>query len=530
MQRKVSGADIFLSPNLLSGVSIILLLFMSFGCKTVPVKREIREVREITAMSPNYKFIKAHMKNGSAYVLSEWHFNQLDSTLNGHGTLLDLNRRVVESRFNSAVRDSVQNRMFRVHISEIALLETNDPGPSIAGGLAVVTGVSSVVTFLCIINPKACFGSCPTFYAQKGDTLTLQAEGFSSSIAPSLEKRDIDMLYDVNPSRNFEMVLTNEALETHSIRYANLLAFERAGAERIFAGPDGTFYRCPEVALPLTCQAQEEDCREKVARADGVEYFSTADQNDLNTREELIVTFPQNNYRRAGLVVGKRQTLLTTYLMYQGLAYMGNSATYWLAELERERERKQENVFTLLGGVEVYSQDGDGIWKFEGEINETGPIARDFNIIPISLHHQEKVTLRLRLNKGLWRLDYLALAEISEEVVPTVVAPSKAELITGSDSEPLERLTNDSEYLVTYPGDSYRIHYTLPFENAELFLSSKGYYLEWMRDEWLTEQHLLKLNQMINKPRKFLRTAAGAYKEIEPSMEKTFWSSRYVKK
>jgi len=83
---------------------------------------------------------------------------------------------------------------------------------------------------------------------------------------------------------------------------------------------------------------------------------------------------------------------------------------------------------------------------------------------------------------------------------------------------------------VTYPGDEYKIKYLLPFTNAELFLDSKGYYLEWIRDEWAKEQNFKKLNLMFNKPAKYLRSVSKDYKKLEPLMEKTFWQSRYVKK
>ncbi len=54
---------------------------------------------------------------------------------------------------------------------------------------------STFLSVFCLANPKACFGSCPTFYAWNGKDMKLMAEGFSSSILRSYEKSDIDMLY-----------------------------------------------------------------------------------------------------------------------------------------------------------------------------------------------------------------------------------------------------------------------------------------------------------------------------------------------
>ncbi len=60
-----------------------------------------------------------------------------------------------------------------------------------------MSGISLAVTAYCIANPKACFGSCPTFYLEDEggrEPERPQAEGFSESIARVLEARDIDAL------------------------------------------------------------------------------------------------------------------------------------------------------------------------------------------------------------------------------------------------------------------------------------------------------------------------------------------------
>jgi hypothetical protein len=104
------------------------------------------------------------------------------------------------------------------------------------------------------------------------------------------------------------------------------------------------------------------------------------------------------------------------------------------------------------------------------------------------------------------------------------------DIIRGSEKDALLKLTKGNTYLVTYPGDAYRIRYDLPFNDAELFLDSKGYYLEWMREEWVKEQNFKKMARMMNNPSKYLKEASLPYKKMEPIMEKTFWNSRYVKK
>ena len=78
------------------------------------------------------------------------------------------------------------------------------------------------------------------------------------------------------------------------------------------------------------------------------------------------------------------------------------------------------------------------------------------------------------------------------------------------------------------PGSAYIFNFDLPKHNEdyELFLYSKGYYLEWMREHWIKDKNLLKLRQMVEQPKKYLRVEAEAYKRYETNMEQEFWNSK----
>jgi hypothetical protein len=504
--------------------SLILLLLLA-SCKGTQVKRELKTVQEISAINPDREFVKAHMKDGTVYILHHWQFNQQAQQLTGYGKKLGINREVQSVRLYE--KGNTSRPKFEIDATAIALIETNDLGNNLSTGLAVVTGVSVLMTALCLTNPKACFGSCPTFYASNGDTLTLQAEGFSTSVAPSLEKNDIDMLYHAVPSKKFQLVVTNEALETHSIRQANLLAFTKEPAERVFVTPESDFYKCTGLQAPARVVHENKDITDKLVAADGKEFFTITDGKDLQAREEINITFENNSTGPYGIVIGKRQSLLTTFLMYQGLSYMGATATYWLAQLEMGKQKKDVDVFKLLGGIEVFAQNEEGEWILQGQVNETGPIAADFTVIPIN--EKNASTIKLRMTKGLWRLDYISLATMKGKTKPIVVTPSFVERVRGREEDPFRKLTDPDLYLVTYPGDCYKIEYELPDSNCELFLDSRGFYLEWMRDAWIKEQNLRKLRFMVNQPAKYLKKIAPEYKKLEPTMEKSFWESRYVK-
>ena len=84
--------------------------------------------------------------------------------------------------------------------------------------------------------------------------------------------------------------------------------------------------------------------------------------------------------------------------------------------------------------------------------------------------------------------------------------------------------------IVTLPGDAYTFTYELPEnpERYELFLSSRGYYLEWMRESWLREESAARAALLLTAPGLALRLMAPAYKRQEAGMDRLFWESRYA--
>jgi hypothetical protein len=115
-------------------------------------------------------------------------------------------------------------------------------------------------------------------------------------------------------------------------------------------------------------------------------------------------------------------------------------------------------------------------------------------------------------------------------VTPQRVRP-RAVIAPGKDADDAHaRLLDDARVLTTMPGDEYTLVYDLPGAPGEheLFLDSQGYYLEWMRDEWLAEESAVGLAMMLYFPELALRTLAPKFKRIEPTIEEMFWKSRYA--
>lgn len=502
----------------------ILVTAIFIGCDLQTLERGLTVPTQFQSLDSNSPFLKAHMHNGKVYILSSWKVNSENQTVTGQGEILNVNR------------ETLQKGEFTIPIDSVAIFETNTAktSPTIAS-MTIITGASIALTAFCLANPKACFGSCPTFYVSDGNHPSLQAEGFSASVAPVLEASDVDALYRAHPTdRRFEIQMKNEALETHVVRHVDLLVVKRQSGGRVFSVGDGTFWETDMVVGPSAASAPEGDCLPLLQDIDGQERFSEADSEYLATREILDIEFDAVADGSTGVVIAARQSLMSTFLFYQWLAYMGRSAGEWIAALERHDtpiEKASAGIGRKLGGIEVLLQDDTGKWISIGEVNETGPLATDVHLVKLPPIKRERVKIRLRLTQGHWRLDAVKLVKLGKQLNPIRLSPVAVNQNGVSVGLPLQLLRDPNEALTTLPGDTYTLVYQLPkdFEDYELFLESRGYYLEWIREEWLADENPALTAMMLFDPERALRVLAPEFKKIEPDMEEIFWSSRYEK-
>jgi hypothetical protein len=496
-------------------VLAIVLAAGSLACVTKPqIVRELVTPEQAPTLDKRSRYLKAHLRDGRVYVLDAWTVDEAAGTVTGTGELLGVDRTALE------------RGEFTLRSADVAIFETNHvPRESLVATKAIVYGISIAATVGCIVAPKACFGSCPTFYASDGKEELLTAEGFSTSISPALETTDVDALYRVRPSgRRFAVRMANEALETHVVRHVDLLAARRPPGGRVIGTPDGEFLEVTGLAPPVSCQAAEGDCRRALAAFDGVERVSRTDGRDLATREVVELEFPGSGPEPLGLVIVARQTLLTTYLFYETLASMGSNAGAALAQLERggpDIVDRAHAIRDILGGVEVLVPSADGGWQVAGAVHETGPLASDVRVVPLPrLDGPRK--LRLRLTRGHWRLDMVALGRLGARVTPQRLPPVEVRRASGGIVPPGP--------VVAMPGDEHSFVYSIPepIQEHELFLESRGYYLEWMREEWLAGEDPARALHILWNPRQALVDLAPGFSREEETMERAFWKSRYA--
>lgn len=502
-----------LKGNSAVALTATLCLFTA-ACTAKRMTRTLTSPMEMQTLDRRSAYLKVHARDGEVYVLSDWRVDEAAREISGRG-----------QRMNVA-RDTVEEGLFTVPIDAVALVETNvlQRSPTIAA-LSVITGISAAMTAFCIAQPKACFGSCPTFYVDTGNGRTLEAEGFSSSVAPSLEARDVDALYQARPvGAAFTVTMKNEALETHVVRRVRLLVAPRPPEGRVLATPDGRYREATEIRPLDGCVAPEGDCLARVQALDGQERFTETDGSDLARREVIELRLPPGSPGPHGLLIASRQSLASTYLFYQSLAYLGRSAGATLAALERGDPTVGNALGRLqraLGGIEISAETADGSWIPAGEVHEMGPLASDLVAVPLPAAATGR--LRLRLAKGHWRIDYLASVRLGSHVEPRAIDPSS---LTDDGGRPV-----GTQSLTTLPGDTYSYSFALPQDGPvyELFLESQGYYLEWMREEWLAEENSFRAAQLVLDPAQLLRDIAPEFKRQEAQMESVFWGSRYAR-
>ncbi len=474
-------------------------------------------------------FLKAHLKNGDVYILKDsWEVDTADNRISGVGSRFDYNRNKISEGSQS------------ISLNSVAIFETNKKLGNTESkrirALAILAGVDVAVGGICLINPKACFGSCPTFYINGEDDFHFaDAEGFSNAIAPSMEYFDIDALNNPPVVDNiFTLTMKNEALESHMVRNLKILAFPRDKNQRIYQSPKNEFLRCENQYLLSRAEGSREDFTDLLKLQDRQERFSFSDPLNLSSKEELYLTFDNiKDPERLGLLISFRQTLMTTYFIYSAMGYMGDEVGDIFAKLETSSETKsklENGIKKELGKIDIYVRDETGnSWIYQGGFYETGPIAFNRQILPLTVSAENSsLQLKVVLNRGLWRIDDIALTNIRESERPIEILPYEVLNDGLTDDVAVAEINADDEYLISMPGSEYKFKFRLPSKGGdyELFIYSKGYYLEWMRENWIKDKDLLKLRQMIENPKRYLRMEAESFKEYERIMERQFWDSR----
>jgi len=359
-----------------------------------------------------------------------------------------------------------------------------------------VTGVATIALL------KALFGSCPTVYAASDSGPVLQAEGFSYSIAPIMERRDLDPLH-LRPDAQgaIRLELRNEALETHYINHVELLAVRHRRGERVTPDQSGAPVTVGGFGRVTAARSRTgDDVLATVAAADGALYATApetmrgAREGDLDDWIDLeLADLPSGD--SVAVVLRLRNSLLNTVLLYDGMLG-GRDAVDWLGtglrrlgpafELGRWYGRTMGMRATIEGS------------PVEARLGDIGPLAfRDVAIVlPRAEPDAATARVRLRFVADNWRIDEVRVAGEVGRPVHTQVPVDRIEVPTPADGS-FPRLDGDAQraiaasdgrYMETRPGQRMVLVFRAPAAtDAEttFLLAWQGWYREWVRGEWL---------------------------------------------
>lgn len=367
-----------------------------------------------------------------------------------------------------------------------------------------VVAVPTVAIISCLNNPK-CFGSCPTIYSDSAGTPVLEAEGFSYSIAPIFEAPDLDRLRarpDSDGSLRLEV--RDEAYETHYINQAGLVEVTHDSDELALPDAKNHPLAVADLASPVTARdRQGRDVLPELSRQDGHAYataperLSAATPQDYRDFIDLTFTAPPGR-DSAALVFRMRNSLLNTVLLYElMLGDPGLRSLDWMG-----RELNQIGPATRLGawyvdhmGMRVSVWDGSA-YREVARVADTGPVAWKDVAVRVPVLTRDTVRVRLDFVADDWRIDQVRLAARVRVPVSRAIPAVVLERADGhSDSAALGNLREvDTRYLVTTPGQRFFLTFetgrAAPGVSRTFLFASQGYYIEWLRGDWLRTEHL----------------------------------------
>lgn len=480
-----------------SAASALLAMLLAVGVASCIISRGVEvssiDPRGIDSSAVNSP-VKVHLVDGTIAVFPA-------------GVVVAHNQAVGRGwRYAVTLRESTQvNRVPLDSVIGMEAFQTHyNAGRTTIYSLIATGGVLiGAVAAICASDPK-CFGSCPTFYSDSAGALTLEAEGFSYSISPLLEARDVDRLR-VQPDSTgmVKLEVRNEALETHYINQLELLESVHGRDELVLPDERARPVAVRHLAPPSTIRDRTGRDERPILAANDGRIFAT----DSGTLARASAADPDDYLdlafaRRAGqdsiaVVLRMRNSLLNTVLFYDlMLAAPGARAIDWMSnDLQRIGPTLDLGRWYARNlGLRIYADVG-GAWKELAHLSDYGPIAwRDVAAV-IPQPAGDSIHLRLVFLADQWRIDRLAIGDAVRR--PRTRTLSLASVMNAEgDAEPRARedlLHADDRYLQTTPPQRFTIAFDVggsPNDSSRtFFIASQGYYIEWVRGSWLAGKH-----------------------------------------
>jgi hypothetical protein len=471
---------------------------------------------------------KAHLSDGSVVTFAQG-FEMRDETLRGQGIQYDLVRQT-RTMVDEVPLESVANlEYYHKKLHAVPLIVSSIP-PLLVGSVVLL---------------KSLYGSCPTVYSFDGHTYALEAETFSHSVAKRFEGEDLDRL-DLGKVVNgdYTLQVTNEALETHYINTMSLLTVDHPVGYEAFptVKRDIVLVGKPRPILTATSKLGHE-VTALVASRDQQWY-----QSDPRVVQELTQTVTQDwidvkvnippDAQKMYVALRGRNTLMSSVLFYDVmLRAQGIHALEWQGATTAHPlyAWRLHQWFNRHFGLYLQVFDGK---RFQQalRIPPTGPIAWHQVAAALPVPAGDTAHLRFAFLPDNWAIDWIGVsfAGTTDYRTRSVTARELIDSHGNRNAELKARLrANDARYLITYPGESYLLKFTVGPVPAgrqhSYFVTSSGFYIEWLRQEWLRHRPTASTAGRFALNDATILQTAKLWLAKKQRFEKAFFESRIIR-
>src|SRR3989441_3273456 len=429
--------------------------------------------------------VKAHLRDGST-VLYRTGVLLARDTLGGPGM-----------RYGLTLRDSTA--VLVVPLDSVVAMESFQRTTNVAASAIVSTLATGATVFAGVLLAIViCFssgrcGNCPTVYADSAGTFALQGEGFSYTLGPAFEMRDVDRL-GIRPDRDgvIRLEVRNEALETQYFNHLELFEVRHAADETALPDRDGAPLAVRELVPATTIvDAAGRDLRRLLALPDGVAFrtdvrtLAGVSSERLDDAIYLVAPAPPRGDSVA-LVLRLKNSLLATLLYSEVM--LGDRGARSLDWIGRELDGRAAALARWQGqrmGMRIAVWDGRR-YRQTAHIQDVGPHAWKDVAVLIPVVHRDSVRVRLSFPADNWRIDRIAFARRARR--PVVRTSYFGRLLDAGGREDPSALASvrlsDQRYLRASPGERFTVVAEVGAAAAEpartFLIATQGYYEPWI--------------------------------------------------
>jgi hypothetical protein len=482
--------------KLLGYLILVLAVSVLGGCfptvETHIMKKEDLKSNYIKVNSPS----KVFLKDASMIIFQEG-FTVSNNYLTGEG---------IKHKF--AKSDLPADKTgFRICIDSLVAVTVNDlkleGSRQTANTLLFAIGLpTTAISGYCVACPKCCFGSCPTVYSYDGTGYNFETELFSYSIAKQIEENDLDLLNQPVPENGIlNLKVNNEALETHYINKLSLILANHPAGTKLLPSAKGKYVLIQKPIPPVKAiNSEGKDVTSLINSPDANYYRSNTEmvkklRAGINYDWLDIKTKVPDNSKSAKLILRYKNTLLSTVLFYEVvLGSQGIKAVNWTNNMNNDKlYASQFNfVYQTFSGLIIF-ENKNGSLKGKGAFADAGPLSWKYSAEEFSIDGENELNIRLKFIPDNFMIDYAAFDfsdDSGNSITYQEIAPYEITDIDNSPQNDIPELINnaDNKYIVTNPGDSYKINYKIIKRydcEQTLFISSRGFYNEWIRGSWI---------------------------------------------